>query len=107
MTLLIQDLCWCEGQYYTESKGLEHVNTTGQAVGMASLHLNKLWDIDELHVKFLNDIPKDWVIAGGGINLLNIKNLAYQWNNKGKHIPKLKVVKGDCPAHIRVCFTGE
>lgn len=82
-------------------------NVTDRQPLKASLCFNLLWEVDELHVKFLNDIPQTWTYRGGGLNFEVIFNWASLWNMRGTNIPRLKEVEVTKPAHIRVKFTGE
>ena len=61
----------------------------------------------ELHVKFLNLIPRSWTYCGQSLNCDSIMSWASVWNRRGNVIPKLIKVEGSTPAEIRVKFTGK
>ena len=76
-------------------------------VQAACAHRNVIWRGRKgLRVKFLNDIPPDWMLDGSKLNKANIMSWANEWSPPGESvIPKfVRVEDPSAESDIRVLF---
>ena len=72
--------------------------------------IQRVWKgVEELTVKFLNDIPTEWMYGGSGMNGGNIISWANEWSLRGgSTVPVFTLVeKTYGHSHIRVMFTSK